>query len=238
VFYYFADHLGTSREIVQAGQTSFCYDADFYPFGGERIYTNTCPQNYKFTGKERDSESGLDDFGARYHSSSMGRFMSADWSETPQSVPYVDFGDPQSLNLYTYSRNRPLTYVDRDGHCIFGLDTAVCAVVVAAVVVGGIAWTLHKLTEKTTEGFDLGLGAAKARAESQEAAAKGDPEKAEQKDAESIEDAKKAVGKAAEAIGEGIQLPGRAWGEISALECRTPWQVSQPALLWTPRNGN
>ncbi len=33
---------------------------------------------YKFTGKERDAESGLDYFGARYYASSMGRFMSPD----------------------------------------------------------------------------------------------------------------------------------------------------------------
>ena len=60
IYYYFGDHLGTSREMVQTGQTSPCYDADFYPFGGERAYTTTCTQNYKFTAKERDSESNLD----------------------------------------------------------------------------------------------------------------------------------------------------------------------------------
>ena len=43
IFYYFADHLGTSRVIVQAGQTIPCYDADSYPFGGERVITNTLP---------------------------------------------------------------------------------------------------------------------------------------------------------------------------------------------------
>ena len=66
IFYYFVDHLGTSRAIVQAGQTTPCYDQDFYPFGHEvprgsevPAFINTCPQNYKFTGKERDSESGL-----------------------------------------------------------------------------------------------------------------------------------------------------------------------------------
>jgi RHS repeat-associated protein len=32
------------------------------------------PSAYKFTGKERDSESGLDNFGARYYASTMGRF--------------------------------------------------------------------------------------------------------------------------------------------------------------------
>src|SRR5437899_5455576 len=36
VYYYFADHLGTSRVIVQAGRTAACYEADDYPFGGER----------------------------------------------------------------------------------------------------------------------------------------------------------------------------------------------------------
>src|SRR5207245_10700920 len=70
VFYYFTDHLGTSREIVQGGQTSACYDWDFYPFGREvphgsemPPFVNTCPQNYKFTGKERD-EPGRDNFEA------------------------------------------------------------------------------------------------------------------------------------------------------------------------------
>ena len=111
VFYYFADHLGTSRVIVQAGQTSPCYDADFDPFGGEHVVTNTCPQNYKFTGKERDAESGLDDLGARYYSSQYGRFMSGDLVFADQHV-----ADPQSWNLYTYVRNRPLGYIDPTGY--------------------------------------------------------------------------------------------------------------------------
>jgi RHS repeat-associated protein len=33
---------------------------------------------YKFTGKERDTESNLDEFGARYYASTMGRFMTPD----------------------------------------------------------------------------------------------------------------------------------------------------------------
>jgi hypothetical protein len=69
LFYYFEDHLGSSRVTVQAGQTTKCYDADYYPYGKERAYTTTCPQNYKFTGKERDAESGLDYFIARHYSS-------------------------------------------------------------------------------------------------------------------------------------------------------------------------
>ena len=117
VYYYAADHLGTAREIVLAGQTSSCYDADFYPFGGERAYLMSCAQNYKFTGKERDTESGNDYFGARYYASSMGRFLSPDWAAKIEPVPYAKLDDPQSLNLYSYVRNNPLSRVDKDGHC-------------------------------------------------------------------------------------------------------------------------
>jgi RHS repeat-associated protein len=119
VFYYFADHLGTSRAIVQAGQTTPCYDQDFYPYGREVPHTaevpafvNTCPQNYKFTGKERDSESGLDNFGARYDSSQYGRFMTPD----PEGIAgLTHMGDPQSWNGYSYVRNNPLNLTDPDG---------------------------------------------------------------------------------------------------------------------------
>jgi RHS repeat-associated protein len=68
------------------------------------------------TGKERDAETGLDYFGARYMSSAQGRFTSPDWSATPQAVPYADLTDPQTLNLYAYVRNNPLSRRDLDGH--------------------------------------------------------------------------------------------------------------------------
>ena len=65
----------------------------------------------RYTGKERDTESGLDNFLARYYGSSMSRFMSPD-------EPFVgqDFSDPQSLNLYSYVQNNPLSNTDPDGH--------------------------------------------------------------------------------------------------------------------------
>jgi RHS repeat-associated protein len=70
-----------------------------------------------FTGKERDPESGLDNFGARYFGSIMGRFMSPDWSARPSTVPYSNLADPQSLNLYSYVRNNPTSLYDPTGHC-------------------------------------------------------------------------------------------------------------------------
>jgi RHS repeat-associated protein len=128
VFYYLADHLGTSRVILEipSGQNTatVCYDADFYSYGGEITpHSNSCPQNYKFTGKERDPESasgssnGLDHFAARHDNSNFGRFMSPDWSQDTDPIPYADLAGPQSLNLYAYLRNNPLHGTDPDGHC-------------------------------------------------------------------------------------------------------------------------
>jgi RHS repeat-associated protein len=81
---------------------------------------------YKFTGKERDAESGLDYFGARYYASSMGRWMSPDWADKPEAVPYSSLDNPQSLNLYGYVLNNPLSHADKDGslHHVATMQTA------------------------------------------------------------------------------------------------------------------
>jgi len=63
------------------------------------------------SGKERDAESGLDFFGARYNSSSQGRFTSPD-SKTPSLKHLVN---PQKWNKYAYTLNNPLRYFDPDG---------------------------------------------------------------------------------------------------------------------------
>jgi RHS repeat-associated protein len=129
VFYYFEGQIGSTR-VITTSSVTVCVacpersrrNADFFPFGGEQnVYTNNCPQNYKFTGKERDAETGLDYFGARYFSSSLARFMTPDWAAKPAAVPYAKFGDPQSLNLYGYVENEPVNRIDADGH-IPGID--------------------------------------------------------------------------------------------------------------------
>jgi RHS repeat-associated protein len=79
--------------------------------------TNSCFSRCCYTGKERDAESGNDYFFARYYNSAIGRFTTPDWSAKTDPVPYAVFTDPQSLNLYAYVRNNPLTSVDPDGHC-------------------------------------------------------------------------------------------------------------------------
>ena len=100
------------------------WSGQFTPFGQEivsgQVLTATLgnPQpgdgtnmRYKFTGKERDTESGLDYFGARYYASSMGRFMSPD----PSGLAFANPANPQSLNLYSYALNNPLVNIDPTG---------------------------------------------------------------------------------------------------------------------------
>ena len=64
-----------------------------------------------FTGKERDAETGLDYFGARYLSSAQGRFTSPD----PITGTPLHIINPQRWNMYAYAVNNPLTYTDPDG---------------------------------------------------------------------------------------------------------------------------
>jgi len=114
VYHYTADHLGSTR-VLSTATTPILQDYDYYPFGGARVLVDLLGgQHYKFTGKERDGESGLDYFGARYYGSNIARFTSPD----PIAIKVNRLLDPQRLNLYTYVRNNPLQYVDPDGRDI------------------------------------------------------------------------------------------------------------------------
>jgi RHS repeat-associated protein len=96
---------------------------DYLPFGEEipaslgRMaipgYGGTDGLRHKFTAKERDSESNLDYFLARYHSGAQGRFTSVD---PGNAGAYRN--DPQTWNGYSYARNNPLLYTDPTGEAI------------------------------------------------------------------------------------------------------------------------
>jgi RHS repeat-associated protein len=85
--------------------------------GSVSCYSQSGAITQKFTCKEKDAETGLDYFIARYDSTAHGRFTSAD-------LPLIDQypSDPQSWNLYSYVRNSPMVYVDLDGHCVPGTE--------------------------------------------------------------------------------------------------------------------
>ena len=113
--FYVGDHLGSASLELTAGGWPIA-QSQFMPFGTE-ISPPVIEDHYRFTGKERDAESGLDYFGARYYASSMGRWMSPD----PSRLYYADPENPQSLNLYSYILNNPLKNVDPNGlYCSYG----------------------------------------------------------------------------------------------------------------------
>jgi RHS repeat-associated protein len=113
IHYYFHDHLGTTSIVTDAVGT-ILNESDYYPFGGEIAITSTDSNRYKFTGKERDTESGLDNFGKRYDSSSLGRFMTTD----PVVITTERLVNPQQLNLYAYVANNPLRFIDPTGEIL------------------------------------------------------------------------------------------------------------------------
>jgi RHS repeat-associated protein len=113
--YYHGDHLGSSRFLSSYNGTPM-WEATYLPFGQEHAPGGAPPpapggQHYKFTGKERDVESGLDYMGARYYTSLTGRFISPDLPGMDQHLT-----NPQSWNLYAYARNNPLAFTDPTGH--------------------------------------------------------------------------------------------------------------------------
>jgi RHS repeat-associated protein len=114
--FYFNDWLGTRRiQTDYAGVVE--QTCASLPYGDQKSCAPMPTENL-FTGKERDSESGNDYFGARYYASSMGRFMSPD----PVGG---SLSNPQSLNRYAYVVNNPLRNVDPTGlDCVYKGDNA------------------------------------------------------------------------------------------------------------------
>ena len=107
-------YQGAAVTVTQ-GQTPMVVDSmDYLPYG-EQI-AGSWGSTHKFTGKERDSETSLDYFGARYYANAFGRFLTPDWSAGPATVPYAHLENPQTLNLYAYVDNNPISSMDPDGH--------------------------------------------------------------------------------------------------------------------------
>jgi RHS repeat-associated protein len=122
------DHLGSTRLVTDAAANAVgCHD---YLPSGEEIPTglggrsgscwDAADITEKFTGKERDAETGLDNFIARYYSGAQGRFASPD-----QPLVDQEADDPQGWNLYSYVRNNPLRFRDSYGRtCVAVTDSS------------------------------------------------------------------------------------------------------------------
>jgi len=109
--YYHQDHLKSSA-VTSDSAGAVVEETAFFPFGEPRnaAQLQTLREDYKFTQKEQDRESGLGYFEARYLCPVQGRFISPD--------PLLDSDsrrNPQSGNCYAYAMNNPLKYVDPRG---------------------------------------------------------------------------------------------------------------------------
>ena len=102
--YYLADHLGSTRSLVDgSGTVTATYD--YRPYGKVLTTSGTDATRFKFTGHERDDESGLDYMLARSYAYEVGRFLRPD----PMQDKYP------GISPYAYAANNPLKYVDPDG---------------------------------------------------------------------------------------------------------------------------
>jgi RHS repeat-associated protein len=140
--YLTTDHLGSTRLVTSSARADVKARYDYLPFGEElgasissgrattMGYSSAETVRQKFTSKERDAETGLDYFMARYYSAVQGRFTSPDeftggpdelydFTDMASENPlfYADLTEPQSLNKYQYTYNNPLRYTDPNGHC-------------------------------------------------------------------------------------------------------------------------
>ncbi len=109
VTYIHGDHLGSANVTTDASGTKTS-DRRYKPFGETRFSWGLLPTDKTFTGQRVEPGlGGIMDYGARYYSPVIGRFLSAD-----TIVPGV--GNPQALNRYSYTLNNPLGYIDVSGH--------------------------------------------------------------------------------------------------------------------------
>jgi RHS repeat-associated protein len=102
VKFHLGDHLGSSNVVIdEAG--NWVNREEYTPYG-ETSFGSFARKRYRFTGKERDEESGLNYHGARYYAPWLGRWISCD-----------PIGLASGLNLYDYVRGNPVRLLDSTG---------------------------------------------------------------------------------------------------------------------------
>jgi RHS repeat-associated protein len=107
--YQYDNHLGSACLELDKNAAIISYE-EYHPFGttsyrSGRTETEVSLKRYKYVGKERDEETGLYFYGARYYAGWLGRFVSVD----PKA------GERQWLNPYNYVQNNPINKIDPDG---------------------------------------------------------------------------------------------------------------------------
>ncbi len=123
VYFYHTDPAGTPLAMTDSSG-NVVWKADYRPFGEEQnINPQTRENDMRFVGKEKDKETGLQYFGARYMKDEIGRFISPDpvgpVDPRRSKTNYKMLENPQMLNRYVYSLNNPYRYLDPNGREVY-----------------------------------------------------------------------------------------------------------------------
>ena len=105
-YYFHNDHLSSSTIVTNSGGTPI-EQTKYDPWGD--ILSGGTKSKFLYTGQEKDTETNLNYYNARYYSSDMRRFTQPD-------TIIQDAYSPQTLNRYSYVLNNPLKYTDPTGH--------------------------------------------------------------------------------------------------------------------------
>lgn len=149
VQYQLGDHLGSAALVVGGGDAAasqFVNREEYFPFG-ETSYGSFARKRYRFSGKERDEESGLNYHGARYYAPWTARWISVD----PR---------PRGADLFRYGESNPMRFVDPNGQqtaeslTATGEDISLTALQRAAA-----RWGSAEIIEGGAAELSLGAGA-------------------------------------------------------------------------------
>ncbi len=125
------------------------------PWGNQISYSGTVTLPFGYAGYYYDSETGLYYLKSRYYSPELGRFITRD------SYGNIDYGNPQSLDLYSYADDNPVSNIDPSGNIVTAWDTAnLSSSEIAGVQAASDAWTAANAT-----GDVAGMAAAHAAAD-------------------------------------------------------------------------
>ncbi len=109
LYYVLSDQLG-SASVVTDNSGAVVGEQRYYPYGETRVPSGNMQTDRLYTGQRQMASLGnIYDYGARFYSPLLGRFLSAD-----TIVPSV--GNPQALNRYSYVLNNPILFNDPSGH--------------------------------------------------------------------------------------------------------------------------
>ena len=155
---YHPDHLGSANVLTDTeGRVTEEYA--YYPYGHPRLHVPSHTDgpraaHYQFTQKERDAESGLQYFEARYYAGHLGRFISVDplLSENPRPKAnskklYNNLQTPEILNLYAYSNQNPNKYFDPSGNIAIPIAIEAAPIIKAAALIA-LAFMSEEVNKK------------------------------------------------------------------------------------------